>query len=77
MDKLEAVEIDCTALVDGLIRDCMAANLPLLPAVLAETLARVLCPRGSATEHAVCFAQLLILIRKRIELAAVTSAVVN
>jgi hypothetical protein len=40
-------------------------------------LAKVLCQRGTATEHALMFAQLLILVRSRIELAALVSEVVN
>jgi hypothetical protein len=67
MAEPENIEIDCTALVDGLIRDCLAANVPPLPAVLAEVLAEILC-RGTATERAVTFAQLLILTRARVEL---------
>jgi hypothetical protein len=63
----DEIEIDATALVDGLFRDCLGANLPPLPAVLAEVLGRIFTRGGSSSEYAVCFAQLLILIRERLE----------
>jgi hypothetical protein len=71
----ESEMIDVVTIVDGTIHDCMAANIPPYPAVIAETLARVFCQRQSTTEHALCFAQLLVLTRERIEfLIAATQA---
>jgi hypothetical protein len=64
-------------LVDGLIRDCLAANLPPLPAVLAEVLSRVLFQRGSATECALCFAQMPALTRERLEFLYATMQAPN
>lgn len=72
-----ALEIDCVALVDGLIRDCLAAKLPPLPAILAEVLANLLCKGRSSTERAVCFAQLLALTRERIEFMRATAQAPN
>jgi hypothetical protein len=70
-------EITAVELVDGLIRDCLSAKLPPLPAVLADVLSSVLCQRQSATEHGLMFAQLLILTRERIEFMRATAQAPN
>jgi hypothetical protein len=72
-----AYEIDVVEIVDGTIHDCIAANHPPYPAVIAETLARVLCQRGTASEYSLCFAQLLILTRERVEFFHATAQAPN
>jgi hypothetical protein len=69
--------IDVMTIVDGTIHDCVAAHIAPYPAVIAETVARVLCQRQSTTEHALCFAQLLILTRERIEFLIATTQAPN
>ena len=70
-------EIDILVLIDGTIRDCLQANIPPYPHVIASTFADVLAQKQTPTEHAVCFAQLLVLVRERIEFLSTVSEVVN
>ncbi len=72
-----AYEINIVEIVDGTIHDCVSAGFPPYPAVIAETLAGVLCQGGSQTEHAVCFAELLALTRERIEFMSATIQMPN
>jgi hypothetical protein len=66
-------EIQIERLVDVLIRDCLSANLPPYPAVIADVLSQIFCQRQSATEHSICFGQLLPVIRERLEFVNATT----
>ena len=70
-------EIDIVALIDGTIRDCVAAKIPPYPTTIAETLAGVLCRGSSAESHAVMILELNALIRERIEFLSALGDVVN
>lgn len=65
---MDRIEVDAVQLIDLVIKDCLGAGLPLMPGVLADVAAEVLCQRGAATERAAMFAQMLILIRSRVEI---------
>ena len=70
MEVSPSIEIDCVALVDRILDDCLNAKIPPYPAVIADVLAKVLS--GTPEEHAKCFAELLIVIRHRVELFQVS-----
>ena len=70
-------EIDIVLLIDGTIRDCVAARIPPLPAIIAQTFAAVLCAKQTPEEHAKCVRELLPLVLERIQFLSVISDVVN
>jgi hypothetical protein len=77
MDKLANIEIDAVELVDDILRGFVQSSVPMSPAIIAEVLARVLCQGGTATEHALMFAQMLLLVRQRVERLDVETKVPN
>jgi predicted thioredoxin/glutaredoxin len=77
MDKPANIEIDAVELVDDILRGFVQSSVPMSPAIIAETMTRVLCANGTSTERTKCFADLLILIRARIDLLDVTMKAPN
>ena len=75
----DEIGIEVVSLIDAIIRDCIGANLnlPPMPAVIAEVLARTFCKGNSAASHAVMMMELTALVRERAEFLAVTHEVVN
>jgi hypothetical protein len=72
---MNAEEIDLTQLVDQAIADCLRANLPPRPAIIAQTIADIVSRGASREEYGLCFAQLLVLTRARIDAAATVETV--
>jgi hypothetical protein len=70
-------EIDIVGIIDRTIDDCLKAKIPPLPSVIAGALARVLCQKKTEAEIALCFADLILLVRERVEVFAGMSDFVN
>ena len=67
------IEIDAGELVDQVLAGFVDSHVPVLPAIIAESLAAVLCPtQATDTERRKCFAEMLTLVRWRLELLEVS-----
>jgi hypothetical protein len=66
-------EITAERLVDQVLNGFVDSHVPVLPAIIAESLAAVLCPtQATDTERRKCFAEMLTLVRWRLELLEVS-----
>ena len=70
-------DIDIVVLIDGTIRDCLSAGIQPAPIVIADCFATVLCQKQGPVKRAELFADLILLVRERVEVFAGMSDFVN